>query len=105
MAEAISSQATTAPTQTSNAADTAAKKKHNAGLVSQGRDLILNLNASDKEVYEFINKAISSDDTDPATIGLLQQLLQKRMEKSGLLTNMIRMFGDAAMRVIGNIGR
>jgi hypothetical protein len=84
---------------------TAQQKSHNSNLVKEGRDLILDLNASDKQVYDFLNRAISSDDTSPQTMAILQQFLQKRAEKAGLLTEMLRKFGETAMRVIGNIGR
>ncbi|GEM_PF-5793396 len=98
-------QGTANTNQAQSSASSAKQKNHNSGLVSKGQDLILNLNASDKEVYDFMNKAVSSDDTSPQAMALLQQLLQKRAEKVGLLTEMLRKFGEAAMRVIGNIGR
>ena len=69
----------------------------------QDSSKILNLNASTLDVLKYIQDRSEDPDMTETELKNMQFLLQKRSQTSSMLTNMLRVLGDAAQRVIGNI--
>ena len=73
--------------------------------LSEARKLASNFSASDKQIMDFMQKAINSEHYSANFGAMLQQVFQKRTEASQWLTNMLKALFDAARAVVQNIGR
>jgi replication initiation and membrane attachment protein DnaB len=65
-------------------------------------DKISNLNTSDKEVRDLIEKVMSDKNVSPADTNILQYTLSRRMNNASLISNLIKTITESSRAIINN---
>ena len=91
-----SNKTTSSSTKAKDDADMAKFKK-------EAKATLLNMNASNDEVIDFITKELDGNDVSPAKQYAIQQMLEMRSQIASALSNAMRSIYETSQNIIGNL--
>ena len=99
----MSTTAATGTTAQPTGGNTQAQNDYTKSFLRNAESKFLNLNTSDKEIMDLIIEASTSDKTNQGLMMGLQQLIDKRTQMVGTITNLLKKASDTIQEIVRNL--
>lgn len=97
----------TSAAATGAATDTDLKKQEQStftkDFLNRAQSKFLNLGTTDKEIFDMVVEAATSENSNQGLLMALQQLIDKRTQMTGTITNLLKKASDTIQEILRNL--
>lgn len=92
-----------ATTKPADAKATQAQSDYTKNFLKNAEQKFLNLGTTDKEIFDMVVEAATGENSNQGLLMGLQQLIDKRTQMVGTITNLLKKASDTIQEIIRNL--